>query len=235
MDAEALHAERRGPLRPRDEQLPGTCIQGVANGLTQGNGNEPYVPVQVGGAYAGQKGYCTPDSDGVSYNDFTPRWGVAWDIFGTGKTSVKLNMGKYLSGASIGGIYADANPAQRTVNRYTRTWTDVDGDRIVDCNLLNFAAQTARGRRHLRRADLGRSGRTACGTGATPSAWTSRARRLVSPQPSADGGKQVFRRPCRPIATSTVTACSTGRASAAPTGNSASASSTSSCRASPPR
>jgi hypothetical protein len=121
---------------------PETCIQGIDNGLTSGNGNEPYVPVQVGGTYAGQKGYCTPQTDGVSFNDFTPRWGVAWDVFGTGKTSVKLNMGKYLSGASIAGIYADANPASRTVNRYTRTWQDVDGDRVVDCDLLNFAAQS---------------------------------------------------------------------------------------------
>jgi hypothetical protein len=121
---------------------PETCIQGVENGLTQGFGNnEPYVPVQVGGSFAGQRGYCTLSSDGVSYNDVTPRWGVAWDIFGTGRTSVKFNMGKYLSGASISGIYADANPAQRAVNEYTRTWTDVDGDRVVDCNLLNFAAQ----------------------------------------------------------------------------------------------
>ena len=54
--------------------------------------------------------------------------GVAWDLFGNGKTSVKWNMGKYLSGAAISGIYADANPAQRTVNLH-RTWTDVDGDR----------------------------------------------------------------------------------------------------------
>jgi hypothetical protein len=125
---------------------PGTCIQGQSNGLTTGNGNEPYVPAQVGGTYAGQKGYCTPDTDGVSYNDFSPRWGVAWDIFGTGKTSVKLNMGKYLSGASISGIYADANPAARTVNEYFRTWTDVDGDRVVDCDLLNFNAQSGPGK-----------------------------------------------------------------------------------------
>ncbi len=124
---------------------PETCVQGISNGLTSGNGNEPYVPVQVGGAFTGQKGYCTPASDGVSYNDFTPRWAVAWDVFGTGKTSVKFNMGKYLSGAAIAGIYADANPAQRTVNKYTRTWTDVDGDRIVDCDLLNFAAHTGAG------------------------------------------------------------------------------------------
>jgi hypothetical protein len=115
-------------------QYPGTCVGAGTS--------EPYVPVQVGGASAGQRGYCTPDTDGVSYNDFTPRWGAAWDIFGTGKTSVKWSMGKYLSGAAINGIYADANPAQRTLNEYVRTWTDVDGDRIVDCDLLNFNAQS---------------------------------------------------------------------------------------------
>ena len=214
---------------------PGTCIQGTDNGLTQGNGNEPYVPVQVGGAYAGQKGYCTPDNtDGVSYNDFTPRWGVAWDVFGTGKTSVKWNMGKYLSGAAIAGIYADANPASRTVNRYTRTWTDVDGDRIVDCDLLNFTAQSSA--RRLRRADLGRRAGQRRGTGATRfSLDETGVSRLVWRRPSADGVKQVFRRRCRPTATSTVTACSKGRASGAPSGSSASAFSTSCCRGSPPR
>jgi hypothetical protein len=107
----------------------GTCI-----------GPDLYVPVQNGGQYAGSSSYCTPPSAGVSYNDITPRWGAAWDVFGTGKTSVKLNMGKYLSGAGISGIYADANPALRAVNDLTRTWTDTNGDRRVNCDLLNFNA-----------------------------------------------------------------------------------------------
>ena len=122
---------------------PGSCI---------GNASEPYVPIQVGGDYSGQSSYCTPDTDGVSYHDITPRWGLAWDLFGTGKTSIKWNMGKYLSGASISGIYADANPAARTVNTYFRTWSDVDGDRVPDCNLLDFTAQ-----------DLSASGGDICG------------------------------------------------------------------------
>jgi hypothetical protein len=107
-------------------------------------GPDRYVPIQNGGEFAGTGSYCTPPSDGVSYDDFTPRWGVAWDLFGTGKTSVKWNMGKYLSGAGISGIYADANPALRAVNEYTRTWTDGNGNRIVDCDLLNFNAQDNR-------------------------------------------------------------------------------------------
>src|SRR5262245_51585817 len=46
-----------------------------------GDGNEPYVPVQTGGAYNGQRFWCTEPSNGVNYNDITPRWNVAWDVF----------------------------------------------------------------------------------------------------------------------------------------------------------
>ena len=123
---------------------PETCIGSGGNRLVAG-GNEPYVPAQVGGAFAGQRSYCTPESEGVSYHDVTPRWAVAWDAFGNGKTSIKYNMGKYLAGAGITGIYADANPAQRAVNAYTRTWIDTNGNRVADCDLLNFAEQDFRG------------------------------------------------------------------------------------------
>ena len=102
-------------------------------------GPDRFVPVQNGGAFAGTNSYCTTPSDGVSYHDVTPRWGLAWDLFGTGKTSIKWNMGKYLAGAGINGIYADANPAQRTVNEYTRLWDDTNGNRRPDCDLLNYA------------------------------------------------------------------------------------------------
>ena len=102
-------------------------------------GPDPYVPVQVGGQYTGQNRYCTPPTDGVSYNDVTPRWSVVWDVTGDGKTSIKWNMGKYLTAANIGGIYSDANPAARAVNDLERDWTDRDGDRVVDCDLTNFS------------------------------------------------------------------------------------------------
>ena len=87
--------------------------------------------------------YCLNDTEngdpvrGVTYKDITPRWGVAWDVFGSGKTSVKWSMGKYLQGSSLQGIYVASNPASggRTINSLTRTWRDLDGDRIVDCDL----------------------------------------------------------------------------------------------------
>jgi hypothetical protein len=84
-------------------------------------------------------GYCTPASDGVSYKDITPRWSAAWDLFGNGKTAIKYNMGKFLGAAGLNGTYVGANPARRTVNTVTMNWSDTDGDRMVDCNLLNVA------------------------------------------------------------------------------------------------
>ncbi len=102
-------------------------------------GPDRYVPAQVGGQYAGENRYCTPPTDGVSYHNVTPRWGVAWDLFGTGRTSIKWNMGRYLSAANIGGIYSDANPAARAVNDLERGWNDLDGDRVVDCDLMNVS------------------------------------------------------------------------------------------------
>jgi hypothetical protein len=105
-----------------------------------GDGTEPWMPVQIGGAYAGQRRYCTPKTDGVNYHDITPRWGVAYDIFGNGRTSLKWNMGKYLNAAGLSGIYSGANPARRTVNSITRNWNDADADRVVDCDPLASAA-----------------------------------------------------------------------------------------------
>ena len=84
-------------------------------------------------------GYCINATDGVSYNDISPRWGVAYDLFGTGRTSLKWNMGKGLNAATISGIYSSNNPGRRTVNSLTRNWTDTNGDRIVGCDLRNAA------------------------------------------------------------------------------------------------
>ena len=76
-----------------------------------------------------------------AFNDITPRFGVAYDVFGNGRTAVKFNMGHYLDAATNDSAYTRNNPANRTVSTMDRNWTDVDGDKVVDCNLLNFAAQ----------------------------------------------------------------------------------------------
>ena len=87
-----------------------------------------------------------------SFNDLTPRMGVAYDVFGNGQTAVKFNLGHYLDAAtndsaftrnSPASIYNAATGAGRTVTSVTRNWLDTNGNRVVDCDLLNFNAQTA--------------------------------------------------------------------------------------------
>jgi len=99
--------------------------QAYSNFLETCVGPDVYVPT----------GYCVEPSDGVSFKDITPRWGVAYDVFGTGRTSIKWNMGKYPNAATVSGIYSSANPARRTVDTLQRVWTDTNGDRVVGCNL----------------------------------------------------------------------------------------------------
>jgi hypothetical protein len=91
------------------------------------------MPVQSDGT---QK-YCTKPADGVNYKDLTPRYGGTWDIFGTGRTALKVNGGKFLNAAGISGIYSGTNPARRTVNNLTRNWSDTNNNRVVDCNVMD--------------------------------------------------------------------------------------------------
>jgi hypothetical protein len=94
-----------------------------------------------------------PATVGVdSYKDLTPRAGAAIDLFGTGKTALKVSAGKYLEGAGVSGIYANTNPSLRmpqTTSVFgtagaTRAWTDANSNFVPDCDLLNPAAQNLR-------------------------------------------------------------------------------------------
>jgi len=103
-------------------------------------GPDVFVPVDAAQP-TGQ--WCSTPQDGVSYKDITPRWGVAWDVFGTGKTSIKWNMGKYLQAAGFGGLYTGFNDANRATNQITRFWNDINGNRIFDCDMSRFDAYTS--------------------------------------------------------------------------------------------
>jgi hypothetical protein len=84
-------------------------------------------------------------TDGVDYKDLSPRVGVAWDVFGTGRTAVKINAGKYLEAAQNSNNYVVSRPTSRVRTTTTRTWTDSNNNFTPDCDLQNAAAQNLSG------------------------------------------------------------------------------------------
>ena len=74
----------------------------------------------------------------VRWHDVTPRLGAAYDLFGNGKTALKITLNKYLVNQGLAGIYGDGgNPVLRLANTITRNWTDFNRNFIPDCDLIN--------------------------------------------------------------------------------------------------
>ena len=63
--------------------------------------------------------------------------GVAYDLFGNGKTAIRFNIGKYLEAITASNNDLDMNPITRMVVNSTRGWTDADRDFVPDCDLMN--------------------------------------------------------------------------------------------------
>jgi len=87
-----------------------------------------------------------PHTVGVEgYHDLWPRGGVAYDLFGNGKTSLKINVGRYLEAAQNAGAFIALNPTGRLSTTTTRAWTDSNRNYTADCDLLNSGAQNLTG------------------------------------------------------------------------------------------
>jgi hypothetical protein len=82
-----------------------------------------------------------PEQENLNWKDLTPRFGAAYDLFGTGKTALKMSVNKYLqnAGAGQGGgnasIFSGGAPANALVLTTNRTWRDADADYVPDCDL----------------------------------------------------------------------------------------------------
>jgi hypothetical protein len=82
-----------------------------------------------------------PRTTGVEgYNDITPRAGLAMDVFGNGRTALKLSMGRYHEAAQNAGLFTVLNPTSRITTTASRGWTDTNGNYYPDCQLLVAAA-----------------------------------------------------------------------------------------------
>jgi hypothetical protein len=88
--------------------------------------------------YTPNRNVTFPAGDLAGLNDITPKLGLAYDLFGTGRTALKASFSKYVEQLTYTGTYGDsANPMQRTVQAVTRQWNDADTDFTPDCDLTN--------------------------------------------------------------------------------------------------
>jgi hypothetical protein len=83
-----------------------------------------------------------PAQDNLRYKDITPRFGAVYDLFGTGRTALKVSLNKYLGGQTLNGLGTNANPFNTLVLAVNRSWNDrgglgVNGDYVPQCNLTN--------------------------------------------------------------------------------------------------
>src|SRR4029453_19257052 len=77
----------------------------------------------------------------ISGPDITPHLGAAYDVYGNGKTAVKVSLNRYLESLSAGApIAQDPNPLSSLITQTTRSWSDANRDYVPDCNLTNPAA-----------------------------------------------------------------------------------------------
>jgi hypothetical protein len=87
--------------------------------------------------------YAAGTTDEIHWKDITPRMGAAYNLFGNGKTAIKVNIGKYLTALTASNSDLDLNPLIRTALNTTRTWNDFtypagdprNGNYVPDCDL----------------------------------------------------------------------------------------------------
>jgi hypothetical protein len=90
--------------------------------------------------YAPNRHIVFPEAKGLRWQDISPRSGLAYDVFGNGKTAIKLSMNRYLKGTAIGTgdltvVTSEISPAARLVTSTTRSWNDANRNFVPDCDL----------------------------------------------------------------------------------------------------
>jgi hypothetical protein len=70
------------------------------------------------------------------WSDINPRAGVAYDVFGNGKTAIKGNIGRFVGGEAVD-IASANHPVNASVNSANRTWADANLNYVPDCDLRN--------------------------------------------------------------------------------------------------
>jgi carboxypeptidase family protein len=73
-----------------------------------------------------------------NWKDINPRIGLAYDLFGDGRTALKTSIGRYVAKTNVD-VSQLLNPINTSVNSASRAWNDVNHNFVPDCDLGNFA------------------------------------------------------------------------------------------------
>ena len=88
-------------------------------------------------------------TDVPNFKDLSPRLGIAYDLFGNGKTALKATLSRYVQTSTVG-FARLLNPLNTSVNSATRTWNDAialggNGDGIPQLSELGPLSNTSFG------------------------------------------------------------------------------------------
>ena len=124
----------------------------------------------------------------MNWKDWTPRLGASYDLRGDGKTAVKVEPQQVRRRArAVGSLTGSANPIGRLTNSASRNWTDVNGDKIVNCDLtqrrrqnldewsIDHAGPPTRPSEHRHSGRDGEQSPTGCPTGTCGEGWGVRS------------------------------------------------------------
>ena len=87
------------------------------------------------------RNYDVPEYQTQRQKDITPKLAAAWDVFGDGKTALKVNLGKYVLGQALSAPQLSVTSNSNVVLTANRSWVDNNGNFIPDCDLTNPAGQ----------------------------------------------------------------------------------------------
>jgi hypothetical protein len=79
-----------------------------------------------------------PAQDNLGWTDVTPRSAASYDVFGNGRTALKVTLNKYLEGQALAtnSLAGTPSPFRTLVLSTTRSWTDANRNFVPDCDLV---------------------------------------------------------------------------------------------------
>ena len=83
--------------------------------------------------------------DVPDWKNVSPRIGASYDLFGDGKTALKVSLGRYLEGPNLTSFTRLANPANAIAVSAARTWSDLNHDFVPQLNELGPLNQSTFG------------------------------------------------------------------------------------------